>query len=207
MFVYRQQSLFLGHKKKRDIGVNLLIIKRFLSWYARCSESFVHRIIDANPLSLLSGSKSVRRCLVLLLALAATSVLGQGSVLTLAMVRYDQSPALTPRVAHNISTTDLLCYDASVSHFQYRVAALELDHQNTSVFSFDPRLEKPVGSNQQHDLLPLVHTKLYSDGRMGKWMYIAAGYGQVSEHETDIAKNTVDLQRPGFAYLKASFSF
>ena len=42
---------------------------------------------------------------------------------------------------------------------------------------------------------------------MGKWMYIAAGYGQVSEHETDIAKNTVDLQRPGFAYLKASFSF
>jgi hypothetical protein len=36
---------------------------------------------------------------------------------------------------------------------------------------------------------------------------VAAGYGQIYPFESGIAQNTDELQRPGFAYLKASFSF
>jgi hypothetical protein len=161
----------------------------------------VHRTKDAHLLLLLSGSKSFRRFLVVLMALAVTSVFGQGSVLTLAMVRYDQSPA-----ARNNSAANLLCYDASAPRLQYRVAALKLDNQNAPDFSFDSRLEKQSGSNQ-HDLLQLVHTKLYTDGRTGKWMDVAAGYGQVCEFESGIAESTAELERPSRAYVKASFSF
>jgi hypothetical protein len=169
-------------------------------------ESGVHRTEDSNLLLLLSGSKSFYSFLILLLALAATSVFGQGSVLTLAMVRYDQSPVRTPTVAHNNSAANLLCYDAPAPRLQYRVAVLKFDNQNATDFSSDSRLEKQSISNQ-HDLFQLVHKKLYADGRTGKWMDVAAGYGQVCQFESGIAKNTAELQRPGFAYLKASFSF
>jgi hypothetical protein len=48
---------------------------------------------------------------------------------------------------------------------------------------------------------------MYADGRTGKWVDVAAGYGQFVRVESGIAKNTAELERPGFAYLKASFSF
>jgi hypothetical protein len=159
-----------------------------------------------NLLFLLSGSKSFRRFLVLLLALASTSVFGQGSVLTLAMVSYDQSPARTPAVARNNSAANRFCYDASAPRLQYRVTVLKLDNQNAADFSSDSRFEKQSGSNQR-DLFQLVHKKLYADGRTGKWVDVAAGYGQVCQFESGISKNTAELERPGFAYLKASFSF
>lgn len=167
----------------------------------------MHPTEDASLLPPVSGSKIFRQFLVLLLALAATSVFGQESVLTLAMVRYDKSPAWTPAEAHSNTATDLFCYDVSAPRLPSRVAALKLDYQSTTDFTFDSRLEKQSEPIHQHDLIQLVHTKLYSDGRMGKWMNVAAGYGQVCQHETDIAKNMEDLQRPGFAYLSASFSF
>ena len=166
----------------------------------------MHRTEDASLLFLLSGAKSFRRCLILLLALAVTSVFGQGSVLTLAMVRYDQSPIRTPAVARNNSAANSLCYDASAPRLQHQVAVLKLDNQPSPDFSFDYRLEKQSSLNQ-HDLFQLVHKKLYADGRAGKWMDIGAGYGQVCQFESGLAKNTEELERPGFAYLRASFSF
>jgi hypothetical protein len=155
-----------------------------------------------------SCSKRVRRFFVLFLVLAPTSVFGQGSVLTLAMVRYDQSPARRSAVARNNSAANLICYDVSAPRpqFQYPVAALKLDNQNAANFSSDSRFEKPSGSNQ-HDLFRLVHKKLSTDGRTGKWVDVAAGYGRVCQFESGIGKNAADLQHPGFAYLRASFSF
>ncbi len=126
--------------------------------------------------------------------------------MTLAMVSYDSSPTRTPAVGHNNSVVNLLCYEAPVPHFQSDVTALKFGNSNTTIFSFDSYREKQSISNQ-HDLLQLVHKKLYADGRMGKWVDVAAGYGQVCQSESSVAKNTADLQRPGFAYLKASFSF
>jgi hypothetical protein len=38
-------------------------------------------------------------------------------------------------------------------------------------------------------------------------MDVAAGYGQICQFESSITKNTAELERPGFAYLRASFSF
>jgi hypothetical protein len=169
-------------------------------------ESGVQRTEVSNQLFPLSGSKSFRRFFVLLLTLAATSVFGQGSVLTLAKVRYDQSPARMSAVARNNSTANIFGYYASAPRLQYQVAALKLNHQNATDFSSNSRLEKQSDLNQ-HDLFKLVHKKLYADGRTGKWMDIAAGYGQICGVESGIGKNSVELERPGFAYLKASFSF
>jgi hypothetical protein len=168
-------------------------------------ESGVQRTEDSNLLLLLSGSEYFLRFLVLLLALAVTSVFGQEPAVTLAMVSYDQSPARTPAVARNDSATNSFRY-ASATRLQYRVAALKLDNQNAADFSSDSRLEKQSGSNQR-DLFQLIHKKLSADGRTGKWVDVAAGYGQVCQFESSVGKNTAELQRPGFAYLKASFSF
>jgi hypothetical protein len=169
-------------------------------------ESGVQRTEDSNLLLFLSGSEYVLRFLVLLLALTVTSVFGQESVVTLAMVSYDQSPARMPAVARNHPAANLLCYDASAPRLQYQAAVLKLDNQNATSFLSDFRLEKQSGSNQR-DLFQLVHKKLSADGRTGKWVDVAAGYGQICQFESGIGKNTAELQRPGYAYLRASFSF
>jgi hypothetical protein len=197
--------LFLGHKKKRKTVKNFPIIRHFLSWYARCLESDVQRTEDSNLLLLLSGSEYVLRFLVLLLALAVTSVFGQESVVILAMVSYDQSLARTTTVARNHSATSSFPY-ASAPRLQSRMAALKFDNQNATDFSSDFRLEKQSGSNQR-DLFQLVHKKLSANRRTGSWVLVEAGYGQICRVDSSIGKNTAELQRPGFAYLRASFSF
>lgn len=154
----------------------------------------------------LSGSKNIHRFLVLLLALAATLVVGQESALTLALVRYDQPSARKPAVTRNGSTTDLLCYDTSVPRLRYQAAAVRLDAQNAADYPSDSCLEKQSGVNQR-DLFQFVHKKLYADGRAGVWVDVAAGYGQICGVKSDIWKNSAELEQPGCAYLKASFSF
>jgi hypothetical protein len=197
--------LFLGHKKERKTVKNFPIIRDFLSWYARCLESGVQRTEDFNLLFLLSGSKSFRRFLVLLLAITAASVFGQEPAVTLAMVSYNQSPARTRAAARNDSATSAFRY-ASAPRLQYRAAALKLDNQNATGFSYDSRLEKQNSSNQR-DLFQLFHKKLSADGRTGSWVLVEAGYGQICGVESGIGKNTAELERPSRAYLKASFSF
>jgi hypothetical protein len=86
------------------------------------------------------------------------------------------------------------------------VAASKPDNQNPANFPSDSRLEKQSSSNQR-DLFQLFHTKLYADGRTGKWMDVGAGYGQVCQFESGIAESMAELERPSRAYLKASFSF
>jgi hypothetical protein len=133
--------------------------------------------------------------------MAATSEFGQESLPMLAMVSHNQSPARTPTMARHVSATSSFpC--ASAPRLQYPAAVLKPDNQNATGF----HLEKQGGSDQ-HDLFQLVHKKLYADGRTGKWMDVTAGYGQVCQFESGIAKNTAELQHPGCAYLRASFSF
>ena len=165
----------------------------------------MQRTEDSNLLLLLSGSEYVLRFLVLLLALAVTSMFGQEPVVTLAMVSYDQSPARTPAVARHDSATSSFPY-ASAPRLQYRVAVLKPDNQNATGFSYVSRLEKQNGSNQR-DLFQLFHKKLSANGQKGSWVLVEAGYGQVCQFESGFGKNTAELQRPGLAYLKASFSF
>ena len=132
----------------------------------------------------------------------------QESVLTAAIIRYDQTPARKSVVARNNSAAKLPVYSAPTPRLQSQVAASKPDNQNNNTANFpsDSRLEKQSVSNQR-DLLQLVHTKLYADGRTGKWMDVAAGYGQVCQFESGISKSTAELERPSRAYLKASFSF
>jgi hypothetical protein len=204
--VHRRYSLFLGHKNERKTVKNFPIIRRFLSWYARCLESGVPKTEASNLLLLPSGSKSFRRFLTLLLALTATLVFGLGSAVTPATVSHNQSPACqfparTPVVARiDLTTSSLPC--TSAPRLQYPAAVSKPDNQNATGF----RLEKQGGSDQR-DWFQLVHKKKYADGRAGKWMDVTAGYGQVCQFESGIAKNTAELQHPGCAYLKASFSF
>ena len=122
------------------------------------------------------------------------------------MVRYDQSPARTTAVVHNNSTANRFCYDAPAPRLQYQLAAVKFDNQKVTNFPSDSRLEKQSGYDQR-DLFQLVHTKMYADGRTGKWVDVAAGYGHFCGVESGIGINTSELERPGCAYLKASFSF
>jgi hypothetical protein len=169
-------------------------------------ESGVQRTEASNLLLLLFDPEKIHRFFVLLLALAATWVFWLESVVTPPMVSHNQSPARTPAVTRNHSAANLLCYDTSVPRLQYQAAVLKPDDQNATDFPYDFRLEKQNGSNQR-DLFQLVHKKLYADGRMGKWVDVEAGYGQICGVEPGIGENTVELERPSRAYLKASFSF
>ena len=161
--------------------------------------------VDCRLLSLLPVPENALCLMVLVLSVVATSVFGQEKVTTLAMVRYDQSPATTPSSAR-VDTTLIPFRNVSAPRLQYRVAALKPDNQSDTGFSADARLEK-MGGPSQHDLLQLVHKKFGPAGRTGNWMDVDAGYGQISHNESGLSRNTVELQRPGFAYLKASFSF
>ena len=172
-----------------------------MSWYTRCLKSGVPRTEASNRLLLPSGSKSFRRYLVLFLIMAATSEFGQEPVLTLAMTSHNQLPARTPAVARHDSATSSFP-DASAPRLQYPAAVSKPDNQNATDF----RLEKQNGSTQR-DLFQLVHKKMYADGRTGKWVDVAAGYGQICGVESSIRKDTAELERPSCAYLKASFSF
>jgi hypothetical protein len=156
---------------------------------------------------LLPGTKNFRHFLVLLLTLAATPEFGQEPVLILAKVRHDQPPARRTAAARNDSASHLLYSDAFTSPLQYQVAAVKKpDVQNATDFPCNSRLEKQSGSNQR-DLFQLVHKRLYADGRIGKWVNVAAGYGQIDGLECGIGKNSLELEHPGCAYLQASFSF
>ena len=157
-------------------------------------------------LPLLTDPEHIHRFFVLLLALAATLVFWLESAVTPPTVSYTQSPARRPTVARNHPAANLLCYDAPAPHLQPQAAVLKPDDQNATVYSYDTRLEKQNDSNQR-DLFQLIHKKLSADGRTGSWVHVEAGYGQICRVESSIGKNSVELERPGFAYLKASFSF
>jgi hypothetical protein len=109
-------------------------------------------------------------------------------------------------VTRNDSKVNLLGSNASAPHLQHQAAAIKPADQTTADFPTDFRLEKQSDSNQG-DLFRFVHKKMYADGRMGKWVDVAAGYGQVCGLESGLRKDSVELEQPGCAYLKASFSF
>ena len=176
----------------------------------------MQRSKDSKPLPLLFDPENIHRFFVLLLTLAATLVFWLQSAGTPPMVSLTQSPARRSAVARNHPVATLLCYDAPAPHLQppagalkpdnLQAAVLKPDDQNATVFPYESRLEKQNDSNQ-HDLFQLIHKKLYADGRMGKWVDVEAGYGQICGVEPGIWENTVELERPSRAYLKASFSF
>jgi hypothetical protein len=194
-----------GTAKIRITGENFPPIGIF-SWYARCWVSGMPKTKAFNPALLVSGAKNVNRLLVLLLALAATLVLGQESALTLAMARSDQIPARKPATGGNRPEANLVNVVASAPALGHQAAAMEFAGQNAADVQFDPRLEKQDVSNQR-DWLQFVHRKLYADGRTGKWVNVAAGFGRIDEVEAGIWKNSGELEHPGCAYLRACFSF
>lgn len=160
---------------------------------------------DSSPLLLLSGSGNILRFLALLLALTATAALGQESVLTLAMVGYDQSPARTPTKARYDSAANP-SDSVSAPRLQYQVAGVKLDRRNIAAFSFDASREKQDGS-YRHDWPQLVRKKSGGDGWTVFGGHIEAGYGQICRLESCYGKSVMELEQPSCAYLMARFSF
>src|SRR5208337_822128 len=119
--------------------------------------------MDYNSPRLLSGTRNILRLVVLLVAPAVPVVSGQESVLTLAMLRYDQ-PA--------VRTLAVVCYDSATISFshvsvpvlQYQVAASRYDSPGASAFSFDTLLEEQNRYYRQ-EWLQLFHKGLVGDGR------------------------------------------
>ncbi len=161
----------------------------------------------ANLFSRLSGSKHVFGLFVLLPVLAATPVFGQVSVITLAMVSYDQSLARPAAIAYNDAVANPLV-SASVPRLQYQIAGLNLDHQNAISFSSDFLFENNNGSNRCNGSQS-IYKKSNANGQTLSWMHVEAGYGQFCQYGSCFGSNAVELelQQPHCAYLRASFSF
>jgi len=161
--------------------------------------------MDSNSPRLLSGTRNILRLVVLLVAPAVPVVSGQESVLTLAMLRYDQ-PA--------VRTLAVVCYDSATISFshvsvpvlQYQVAASRYDSPGASAFSFDTLLEEQNRYYRQ-EWLQLFHKGLVGDGRTSFWGHLEAGYGQFWRLESQFGKSAMELEQPSCAYLMARFSF
>ena len=130
-------------------------------------------------------------------------VFGQVSVITLAMVSYDQSPARTTLVARNDSEADLL--SAVTSGLQYRIAGLQLDRQRYIGFSSNLFIKQITFSPR--DWSQLVYKKSNQEGRPWIWTHVDAGYGQFYQLESNLGIKPGELEQPSSAYLRASFSF
>ncbi len=132
-------------------------------------------------------------------------MLGQESVMTLAMVSYDQLPARTASVARYDSTTNSLA-TLPPPRLQYRIAGLKLECRNSTGFSTDFQPEK------QNDFCPrdwsrFVCKKSSAEGWTGIRAYVEAGYGQFFQFESSLGAKAAELEQPSFAYLKATFRF
>jgi hypothetical protein len=165
----------------------------------------VQSIKDSSPLLLLSGSGKILRFLAVVLALTATAALGQESVMTLAMVSYDKSPARISAATGYHATASPLS-SVSAPCLQYQTAGLKPDGLNIAAFSFNASVEKQ-DAGYRHDWLQLVRKKSDGDGRTGFWGHFEAGYGQFCRLESGIGKSIMELEQPKCAYLRARFSF
>lgn len=165
----------------------------------------MQRIKASNRLLQLSGSKRFLCLLAILPVLAATPVFGQISVISLAMVSYDQSPARTTAAARNDSAASPLAY-TSAPRLQYLMTDLSLSRTNPSVLLSDFSFEKQDGANPR-DWSRFVYKTSNAAGRTGSWVHVEAGYGQFCQYESSLGKNGAELEQPSCAYLRASFSF
>jgi hypothetical protein len=141
----------------------------------------------------------------LLLALAATAALGQESVMTLAMLRYDQSSARTTAVARYDSPANPLS-SGSAPRLEYPVARIKPDLLNIAAFSFDAAPENQNGTYRR-DWQQLICKKMNGKGWTGFWGHIAAGYGQFCRLESCFGKRIMEIEQPPSGYLMARFSF
>ena len=163
------------------------------------------RTEDSRLLRILYAADNVSILLILLLSMAATPAFGQETVKLLAMVSYDQASVRVPATIWADAATNSV-WNISTPLLQYQSAVSTLERQNNASFLMDSRLERPSAIHQ-HDLFQLVHKQLCTTGRSGNWLNIEAGYGQISHADFSIEEYQAELQRPGFAYLKASLSF
>jgi hypothetical protein len=161
----------------------------------------------SNLLSPFSGSKHLLCIFILLSAQAAIPMFGQVSVITLAMVSYDQLPAQTTSAVRDDSAASPLA-NATVPLLQYQIAGLSLMHQNTLGLSSNSLFEKNDGSNPC-GRSQFVNKKSNADSQTLSWMHVEAGYGQFCQYGYCFGSNAVELElrQPRCAYLRASFSF
>jgi hypothetical protein len=153
----------------------------------------------------LSTSKHFLCSLAILPALAATPVFGQESVLTVAMVSYDQSPARKTATARNDSAVNPLD-KTFVPRLEYRIAGLQPNHHPTTALSSQFFLEDQNAINPR-DWSQYVCKKTNADGWGGSWVHVEAGYGQFCQFESSLGEKALEMEQPSCAYFKASFSF
>ena len=127
--------------------------------------------------------------------------------MTLAMVRYDQSPA--QRI---LPTRAVLAFSAPrpatvFSHENDKGNTLRLDAVNEATLPSGQYLSKQ--DPDRRSPLVLVHTSLRDYGRPKVLMNVEAGFGQIWEGKSAIYYeiNGAAWQEPSCAYIKAVFKF
>jgi hypothetical protein len=159
----------------------------------------------SNPWLRFATSKRVLCSLAILPALVATPVFGEESVITVAMVSYDQAPAQKTAVARNDTAVNSLD-NTFVPRLQYRIAGLKPNHQATTSFSSHFFLENPNGFSPR-DWSQSICKKPDADGWSGSWVHVEAGYGQFCQFESSLGEKALEMEQPSCAYFKASFRF
>jgi hypothetical protein len=152
----------------------------------------------------LRGSKQLLVFVIFFPALAATTVFGQESMMALGMVGYNQSTTRLLANQYDL-TADPIGYSYTVL-LQYRMAGLKSDHQNTTNFTLNFLPQSQIDTLPR-DWFQQIYKKSETDGRTGIWAHVEAGYGQFCQFESCLGKDTVEVQQPSCAYLRASFSF
>jgi hypothetical protein len=125
--------------------------------------------------------------------------------MTLAMVRYDQSPVRTA-AATGYHAAPSPMGSVSAHRLQYQTAGLKLNRLNTVAFSYDASAEEQDVS-YRHGRLQLVCKKSGGDGRTGFLGHFGAGNGQFCQLKSGFGKRTRELEQPKCTYLSARFSF
>jgi hypothetical protein len=160
---------------------------------------------DSSRLLRLRVLKAVFCFLVLLPVLAVTPVFGQESVITLAKISFDQSPAKTAAAKRKVSAATPLVY-MPAPRLQYRTNGLMAEQPDTSLF-LSVLLSDSKDDSDPCDWSRFVYKKPSIGGWMGSRVHVEAGYGQFCQFESSLGQNGVELEQPSCAYFRASFSF
>jgi len=165
------------------------------------------RVVFSKFLFRLSAVGSILASAAFLPDIGARPAQAQESVMTLAMVRYDQAPArrsVPTRPALSLSTPE-------------PATGFSLGNAEGNVLRLDAARETDLPSGHYltkddpgtRSPLVLVHTSLRDYGRPKVLMNIQAGFGPLWEGTSAVYREIsgAALQEPNCAYLKAVFKF
>jgi hypothetical protein len=170
------------------------------------------KIEPAKPAPDLTVPENIHRLFVLLLALAATLVFWLEATATPATPSRQPARAVKPAATVvATATTPQAAATVPAAPVQAPATAVQspasIPKQPVAAAAPDEfRLEKQ-NNVRRADWLQMIPRRLSTDVWSANGVRVEAGYGQICQLDPHMEKYSTELERPGCAFLKASFSF